>query len=49
MSEEWLSTWFPLAGLLLQTTLWGVLVPRLVSEKTLALLTFQPSKTDPDF
>lgn len=49
MSEEWLSTWFPMVGMLLQTVLWGALVPRLVSENTLALLTFQPSKTDPDF
>lgn len=42
-------TWFPVAGLLLQTLLWGLLVPRMVSEKTMALLAFRPSTTDPNF
>lgn len=49
MSAHWLHTWFPVMGLLLQTMLWGALVPKLVSEKTLALLTFRDSRTDPDF
>jgi len=49
MSAHWLHTWFPVVGLLLQVLIWGMLIPRLVSEKTMALLTFRESRTDPEF
>jgi hypothetical protein len=47
MSAQWLQEWFPVVGMMLQVLLWGQIVPRIASPKTLAILTFQPLPGDP--
>lgn len=47
MSAHWLHEWFPFTGMYLQVILWGQLVPRIASRKTVALLTFEQLPEDP--
>ena len=47
MSDQWLQDWFPVVGLMLQTVLWGLIIPRFASRRTVALLTFSRLPEDP--
>lgn len=49
MSEQWRLQWFPVVAMMLQVILWGLIVPRIASPKTMALLTFTRCTDDPDW
>lgn len=49
MSDQWLRAWFPVVAMMLQVILWGLIVPRIASPKTMAILTFTRLPDDPHF
>lgn len=49
MSAQWLHAWFPVVAMMLQVMFWGLAMPRLVSRKTIAIMTFTHLPEDPDW
>jgi hypothetical protein len=49
VSDQWLHSWFPLVGMGLQVIYWGQVMPRIVSRKTMAILTFTSLPEDPNW
>lgn len=49
VNDQWFEQWFPVVAMFLQVILWGQIMPRIASRRTVALLTFTRLTEDPDW